>query len=275
MIEALNKYSSFPVPQNLKVSLDEWWQSYNSASLFKGYVLKVSEENIYRAENNPAFKNHIMEILAPGIYLLDFTNDADAQEEKKKSGIDISGRIKSVRKDDVVQGLPAVKGTSVSFEGLGSSCKINSPAELKNKTSNAGNLMEKFRSFLNQLETTEDQKDGLLDRIERRIIIEKEQLRPSSVRFELMEAFGMNFTGKVHVLESAIQKNCLVEIEVTGKKELILGLPKTVVKNIEIPVLYLTVENKETMEAEELEIEIAKISRVKKLRNALALRKEK
>ena len=135
--------------------------------------------------------------------------------------------------------------------------------------------MEKFRNFLNQLETTEDQKDGLLDRIERRIIIEKEQLRPSSVRFELMEAFGMNFTGKVHVLESAIQKNCLVELEVTGKKELILGLPKTVVKNIEVPVLYLTVENKETMEAEELEIEIAKISRVKKLRNALALRKEK
>ena len=275
IIEALNKYSSFPVPQNLKVSLDEWWQSYNSASLFKGYVLKVSEENIYRAENNPAFKNHIMKILAPGIYLLDFTNDADAQDAMKKSGIDINGRIKSVRKDDVVQGLPAVKGTSVSFEGLGSPCKTDSPAEIKNKTSNARNLMEKFRNFLNQLETTEDQKDGLLDRIERRIIIEKEQLRPSSVRFELMEAFGMNLTGKVHVLESAIQKNCLVELEVTGKKELILGLPKTVVKNIEVPVLYLTVENKETMEAEELEIEIAKISRVKKLRNALALRKEK
>ena len=123
------------------------------------------------------------------------------------------------------------------------------------------------------METTRDQKDGLLDRISRRIIIEGEQLRPESVRFELREAFGMNYTGKINVLESSIQKNSLVEIELTGSSNVIFGIPKGILKNSETPVVFLTVENKETKETEETEIEIAKISRVKRIRNSLSLRK--
>ena len=80
---------------------------------------------------------------------------------------------------------------------------------------------------------------------------------------------------KVHVLESAIQKNCLVEIEITGKEGKFLGIPKGLVKNIDIPVVFLTVEDNDAKETIDLEIEIAKISRVKKIRNALSLRRTK
>ncbi len=268
MEEILSRYSSFPLPQNLKVSLDEWALSYGSASLYKGYVLKLSEDNAYRAENNPLFSAHIREILAPGVYLLDFISDAEAQDAIKKTGIDVNGRIRSVHKEDEVMGLPPAKGTSVSLDdgGIGRFI-IDSKVRV--------GILDRFKSILDGMETTSDQKDGLLDRIARRIIIEEDQLRPESVRFELMEAFGMNFTGKVHVLESAIQKNSLVELELTGHDEIILGIPKGIVKNTEIPVVFLSVEDKDTNEITDIEIEIAKISRVRKIRNALSLRRQK
>ena len=75
------------------------------------------------------------------------------------------------------------------------------------------------------------------------------------------------------MLESSIQKNSLVEIELTGSSNVIFGIPKGILKNSETPVVFLTVENKETRETEETEIEIAKISRVKRIRNSLSLRK--
>ena len=124
------------------------------------------------------------------------------------------------------------------------------------------------------MDVTRDQKDGLLYRISRRVVIEDAQLRPESVRFELMEAFGMNYTGKLHVLESAIQKNSLVEIELTGSKSLILGIPKGILKNAEVPVVFLSIENKDTNETREEEIEIAKIARVRRIRNSLSLRRQ-
>ncbi|MCQ2241154.1 hypothetical protein [Treponema sp.] len=268
MEEILSKYSSFPLPQNLRVSLEEWSLSYNSAALYKGYVLTLSEENIFRAENNPVFSRHIRKVLAPGVYLLDFSNDAEVQDVMKKSGIDVNGKIKGVHREEEVQGLPPAKATPVSLEE-----SSNGKFSIDERTRLG--LLERFKSALEEIETTSDQKDGLLDRIARRIIIEEDQLRPSSVRFELMEAFGMNFTGKVHVLESAIQKNSLVEIELTGKEEKILGIPKGIVKNIDVPVVFLSIEDKDTKEFSDVEIEIAKISRVRKIRNALSLRRTK
>lgn len=266
--ELLSRYSSFPLPQNLKVSLDEWSQAYGSASLYKGYVLKLSEDNAYRAENNPIFSTHIREVLAPGVYLLDFTCDIEAQNVMKKSGIDVSGKIRGVQKEEEVQPLPPARSAAFTLDEAGQ-------GKFRVDAANRNEILHGFKKFLEEMETTTDQKDGLLDRIARRIIIEKEQLRPASVKFELTEAFGMNFTGKVHVLESAIQKNCLVEIEITGKEGKFLGIPKGLVKNIDIPVVFLTVDDNDAKETIDLEIEIAKISRVKKIRNALSLRRTK
>lgn len=263
--EVLLKYSSFTIPQNLKISFEEWEIAYNSASLYKGYVLKLSEENCCKAENNPIFKMHIYKILAPGVYLLDFINDEQAQEIMSKVGIDINGKIKSFRKEEFVQELPIVNECKLSFNETNKAFICDKSLCEKN--------LENFKNTLDKIETTNDQKDGLLDRISRRIILEEEQLRPESVRFELTEAFGMNFIGKIHVLENALQKKSLVEIELTGKEEKILGIVVGIIKNIEIPVVTISVENISTQETDDIEIEIAKISRVRKIRNALSLKK--
>ena len=55
----LEKYTSYELPQNLKVCIAEWFDSYSSAILYKGYVLKVAKNNISVVENAPNIKKHI------------------------------------------------------------------------------------------------------------------------------------------------------------------------------------------------------------------------
>lgn len=271
--EELKKYSSFGLPQNLSVSLEEWSQTYSSASIYKGYVIKLSEENRLRAENNPLLKNHIAEVLAPGVYLLDFENDSQVDEVLSKTGIEFAGKIKGVVKNEEAAALPLIGKSNSSISSLEDFS--DSSEEFVVEHEKRKSLIDGFKKHLESMELTRDQKDGLLDRISRRLIIEEAQLRPESVRFELMEAFGMNFTGKVHVLERAIQKNSIVEIELTGTDGVILGTPKGILKNSEVPLVFLSVENRETGEPEDKEIVIAKISRVKRIRSSLSLRKIK
>ncbi|MBQ5568840.1 MAG: hypothetical protein IIT45_00110, partial [Treponema sp.] len=82
----LEKYSSYKIQQNIQISLEEWFSSYKSASLYKGYVLKVKEENAQFIKNNPLLSPYIMEELSAGVFFLSFADDAKAQNIIAKSG---------------------------------------------------------------------------------------------------------------------------------------------------------------------------------------------
>lgn len=258
IINILKTYTSFDIPQILQMNLEEWESSYGSAALYKGFVLKLSAENSFLAEKNPSFAKHIIEILAPGIYLLDFETDEETQNAVAEIGLDFIGTIKNNKEQ--IQFLPFARLNSQSnfkAEKIETK-KLNSIVQQKK-------FLDQLKKETEALEATSDQKDGLIDRIKRRTILRTEQLRPESVRFELTEATGMDFTGKIHILEAAIQQSKMIEIELAGKKEKITGYAKGLVKNSPAPMLFMTHKNSNG-ETVEIEIEIAKISYLKKLR---------
>lgn len=258
IINILKTYTSFDIPQILQMNLEEWESSYGSAALYKGFVLKLSAENSFLAEKNPSFAKHIVEILAPGVYLLDFETDEETQNAVAEIGLDFIGTIKNNKEQ--IQFLPFARLNSQNnFKAEKIEAKkLNSIVQQKK-------FLDQLKKETEALEATSDQKDGLIDRIKRRTILRTEQLRPESVRFELTEATGMDFTGKIHILEAAIQQSKMIEIELAGKKEKITGYAKGLVKNSPAPMLFMTHKNSKG-ETVEIEIEIAKISYLKKLR---------
>ena len=56
IFDCLSNYTNYQIPQNLKINITEWYNSYSSAMLYHGYVLKVRDNNIALAENNPTTK---------------------------------------------------------------------------------------------------------------------------------------------------------------------------------------------------------------------------
>lgn len=221
--ETISGYTDYPIPQNLDVSIDEWFGSYGSASLYKGYVLKVSGDNEILVKRNRFISNHIIDTLAPGLYLLDFADDVMAQAAIKQCGLDFIGKIKSKESE---------KYSSYSFFSLDrNDGKIPYNGESENKVMTTArplkkdqdDLLESLRKKVNAMRIPQEQKDGLLSRIDRRVIVNEDQLRPESVRFEKLEALAMDYQGKVHVIENSILAKCLVEITSSEGDGVFLG----------------------------------------------------
>jgi hypothetical protein len=238
IISLLKKTISHEVPQNLQFSLDEWYNSYNSASLFKGYVLKVSPDKQVLIENNPVLSEYIIMTLASGIYLLDFASEEEAEATIASSGLDFIGAVKKMRPDP--EPLPFA-----NVESSGGLQLDYNNASFERKADESLSVVQEMLSNLDAIEATKDQKEGLISRIQRKIVINKVQLRPDSVRPEKIEASGMDFLGKVHVVEQAIAYSSMVQIvcEFDDRLQEVVGLPIKIEKQQGDALLFIRLES--------------------------------
>ena len=209
----LEKYTSYELPQNLKVCISEWYDSYSSAMLYKGYVLKVAKNNISFVENAPNIKRYIKEKLGEGIYLLNIPVDSDISYFINESGLDFMGKVKD----------SFVPGEKLAFPVLrtGNSFVVGGPflRQAQDKLgsgtpsfSAAGHLLNELKQELKKLDLTKNQRECLENRIHNRLILTKEQLAKTSVRTEILEADGMDFGGKVHLFEAGLKENDMMEL---------------------------------------------------------------
>lgn len=218
----LKKYSPYEIPQSLEISVDDWSRSYSSATIYKGYVLQVSPENAAITENNPAIKPFIVQKLAMGIYLLSVESDEQAQAIISRSGLDFIGKIKTPEKSFETIGFPQifVPEKTDRFD------TDEQPRPTSDEQRAAH--FEAMRAELEKLNLPQEKKDGLLERIQHKIILSPIQLRADSVKYERIEAGGMDFSGKLHIIEGSISNNCMVELSFDDR--VIVGIPVSVTK---------------------------------------------
>lgn len=208
IVQTLEQYTDYELPQNLKISLTEWYEAYNSATLYQGYVLKVAGKNIALVENNPKIKQYIKEKLAQGIYLLNVPVDSDISLFQEESGLDFMGHVKN----------PFVEGEKLAFPVLRTGrmhyleALRQAQGPVKVDFSAAGHLLSSLKEELNKMEITKNQRESLENRIRNRLILSKEQLAVTSIRSEILEAEGMDFNGKLHLFEAGLKENDMMEI---------------------------------------------------------------
>lgn len=207
--ELLSNYATFELPQNLLFNLEEWFNAYSSAVLYKGFVLKVSNDNIALVEKNPQVSKYVQEKLADGVYLLNLPVNSDASDFLKTSGLDFMGSVKSVKADlDFISFPRLTKGCAMDFIDPTKEYKILPPGK-------GDEFTKKLLRILNGEEGSvmdEHQKESFHSRIFNHLIISEEQIRPSSVRSEVLVAEGMDFPGKVHLIDASIKSNDDLEL---------------------------------------------------------------
>ena len=260
--EKLNNFSSHEIPQNLIVSIEDWYENYLSAQIYFGYVLTVTEQKQVLIENNPEISSHIKQILAPGVYLLDFNSKEQVQTSIEKSQLDFIGDIKNISTE--VSGLPFPK--IIFKKDLFDKTQIeeNPNPQIKDK------LLNDLKNHLETMELTKDQYEDLLNRINRKIIIQKSQLRKETVKVEKTEAFGMDFSGKIHVIENAISAKKLIEITYESSnspegKNVIIGLPLLLTRESSDTFVDVIIEPEKTQKT----LSLANAISIKKLRGSI------
>lgn len=230
----LEKFINYELPQNLKINVLEWYKSYSSARLFSGYVLKVTDSNIAIAENNPKIKKYIKEKLAEGIYLLDISIDSDIKTFIKDSGLDFLGKIQ--------QAEPSLENLSFPKLFENPSVLISLEETLKSSNKKTLNVKEshqkiiKLEELVKQKEISQQQKESLLYKISNRLILSENQLNSTSIRTEILEADGMDFAGKNHLIEVAIKEDDMMELTFPSGNSsgffTIVGKPLKILKQV-------------------------------------------
>ncbi|QTQ10864.1 hypothetical protein HRI96_00840 [Treponema parvum] len=236
IISEIKKNTAYDIPQNLRFSIEDWNAVFSSAVLYGGYVLKVNGDNKILNEKNPILKPHIKETLAPGVFLLDAKNADEAQALMDKCGVDFIGRIREAGQSSLTAVFPTFSAGVNIFEKEGEK-DIKNEARFKCGTEEErASFFIKMRSELNALSLENEQREGLEERIRRKIILNPSQLRANSVRIEKKEARGMDFTGKIRIVERAMSARCMLEIGVN--KENVQGIHDAVPPRIlGIPLL--------------------------------------
>ncbi len=260
VISILEKYSLYDLPQSLVVSVEDWFNSYDSATLFKGYVLRLSEQNQVMVEKNSVLAPHIVEKLSQGIYLMDFVSDEDARSAIEASGLEYIGKVKSLEKNTMPLGFPILRKNMYTLSRY---------AEKKSSVETSDDTPEKLishmKSCLKKMNLPSEKEEFLSQRIERRLIVNESQLQESSIRFDRVEAFAMDYAGKLYVIECAMQNGSLLEIDLNGERCAIVGEPVRLEKNHGEAVLTICPDDNGVT----VDISVAAASRVKRVREKI------
>lgn len=253
------------VPQNVRVSLEAWSTEFESIQLARGVVLTVSPERRALIEHAESVKRLVRRVLAPGIYLLDEADVEELTEALHASGIEVPPRLPPARTPATQ--LPPLAERS----GTGAALKImgQAPRGDRKVGSNADSVHTELRGHLDRLTLPNEQRRELEARIARKLILFPEQLRPGAVRDRKSEAKGLDYVGKVRLIEQAIRSNGdFLEVVVRqpdGSPRKLLVQPRKLEARSD--QLFLTAG--ELPSDAEISIPVSKISVVRALRGTL------
>lgn len=265
----LKDNSNFALPDTLQFSLGEWENSYRSISLYKGYVLKFEGESAELLAGNPFIKKHIAVRLSEKVFLLDCARDDEVAEILREAGIKDAGRIVQLDSEAVSKG--SAEFTSTSFPPLR---ERNLFAEEKSNPRFKplkGDEREKFTQELfkkiDALEISDNQKNALRDFAAGKIIVNSSQLCEVSIPLEIKAAQGLDYEGKVHVIEAAIKNDERILFRLSKKSKLLSGLPVGIDRSNFEDGVYLNV----LVGEEHREISIGKIEFVQRISGNIKL----
>jgi hypothetical protein len=243
MTELLNRLSGNRLDQNIGWTLKDWEARHASVSLYQGVVLTLAEDRRYLAEAEP-LASLISRTLAPGVYLLSVQDKLPAAEALEKAGVDMIAHL------DEAEGLGDEERS-----GLGSRAfpdpetafrfkrpEIYRPDEEAAPASagvppalqeSAGDYKKRFLELLKKRDLPKAEQEELAARIERRLVLNESQLAGASIRYEKLEARGLDYVGKAAIAKQAIASKSLLEVlwpHPEGGTNKALGVPEALEK---------------------------------------------
>ena len=257
IINILKDNSNFAVPEALEFSIKEWEANYKSICVYKGFVLKVSQERSEALLHNPNLKKRVLERLAPQVFLLDCKDEEEVAALLKNCGVENIGKIKGAEDEPELMSFVPLQETEAFVSKEAGAKKIERNQESEKR-------LQKIYSQIEALDLDEEQKDVLRNIASAKMIVNDSQLCAPSIPLEKNSAQGMDYEGKLHVIDQAIKEGEQIIFRLSKKAKLVTGFPIGIDRNSFEDGVYLNV----FVGKEQKEISVGKIEfvqRVKKL----------
>jgi len=262
IIKTLEDLSGRPIPQNIQVSVKSWEEEYNRVKIYEGIILSVNSEKRVIVEHLQNLQIYIKKELAPGIYLMDPENIREWRIIIENAGINVPviQKVHTNSEEHTILFSPGILNDS-DFLKI-PVCTNRIPVEKYN-------FKDELNKKLNTINLSKDESTGFKIRIDKKLILYPEQIQHGNIRTEKTEASGMDYTGKIRLIERAIQsKSELLEISFGNPIEKIITYlvkPDNLDKSKEDLIL-----NAVTLpEENNIQLIVRKMSKVKRLKSSL------
>ena len=193
------------LPQSFAFSLAAWEEEYRSLRLYRGFVLVADERQRLVIERSVALGRIVAERLSAGIYFLSVATADEAVAALSAAGLEAP---------------PLIQATAPRFgnflpEKVGQPARnridalrdLVHPAVFPSRAPEPGPevRLSALRAILAVSSRPEEERRELADRIERRLVLTERQIAQSDPRPDRLEAGGLDYLGKVRVIERSLR----------------------------------------------------------------------
>lgn len=266
----LESYSGHPVPSNVRTLALEWETDYRTITMKLGVVFQAGGIRRQIIEETGILDSYAYSRPAEGIWLLDPAEESQWREALSSIGID---RLPPLLSPSGTPAVPAIEDQDSTPPYLPWSREFQDPALCgytwtKTREHDVTEILATLNKAADSASLTSEEQEAFRERLERRIILVPEQIRKGSWRFEVMSAKGLDYRGKLRLVEAAISgrdERLAVTLAVGTSVETVLVLPMKLEKDGEDHVLVgLTLP-----EEEEVRYKIRKIGFLKRIKASL------
>jgi len=274
----LTGLSSTPLPQNIRFSLESWESHYSSVMMIEGITLFLASHWDQMVRSHPDFFTYVVKDLGNGIYVMTAAQRRSWQTLLEEIGITplpaIEGhsRTKNENSSSTTElPLPALPESPVKAEETAELFKSGS-SDMSIKKADE-RVLKELRSELDRLPPNKsNNKKELEAQIEKKLFLFPYQLHNIQISPEVNEARGMNYSGKVRIIQQALQNEWdlleLVERTSSGKPQRHLVRPKELQKSGSELLLI----GEKLPDNAELRVWVQKIGYIKKWKGSLFVR---
>lgn len=274
------------LPQNVGFLLARWSTRAGAVRLRRGLVLTADAQEAAILEQAPEFHELLRVTLAPGVFLV---HDEPRQLERLVARLELGGVTSVEAERPVDVDIPdyeqilrpyrepnLIPDTTRSPVDLGATDAPDSAADSSGGEGAAvpaspaqpDELTAELRRRLEEQDLSEDVRQELNLRIERRLILFPEQIRGDVVPQYGTEARGLDYLGKIRLIEQAIGNGDMLEVIMRGTNgapQRLLVQPREVVEQGDD----LMLRARQDPEGQAIRIRIRRISLVRRLSGTL------
>jgi len=211
----LESLAGRPLPQSLGFSLDAWEEEYRSLRLYRGLVLVADERHRPVVELGIERGAIAGQRLAPGVYFISAAGPEEAAVQLARAGLEAPPETTAAEERDgggfARAGIGAEPSLLGSLAYRAERALADPFADSAGETASGRPQLDprpriaRLKEALASSERSPDEVKELGDRIERRLVLTAEQIARSDPRSERLEAAGLDYLGKVRVVERALR----------------------------------------------------------------------
>ena len=291
---ALEELHHAPLPQNVAFSISTWGDEYERIELLDGVVLLVDESHAPMLEHSPHLAPFLRRRLGPGAFLLSRAEEREWRQALGDAGVGAVPEVKTVGTAETSELRPyrfreprrvaPPDGTQAGATGAGGmrwAPRITgaAAADTADTAVDPAALVgaretqqETLLAAADAATLGDEQRREVRRRIERRLIVVPEQITRAVVPRDVPEARGLDYVGKVRLIEQALSRGTdyleIVERGSGGGPQRLFLRPGRLDKRSS----HLLLHGETVGEGREISVRVDKIGLVRVVRGTLFVR---